>query len=37
MKIECRSFAENQLRGAEFEFAHWPNKVGQPVNRTEWF
>jgi predicted metalloendopeptidase len=30
------SYAQNQLRAAEFEFARRMNKIGKPVDRTEW-
>ena len=36
LKIDRRSYAENQLRGAEFDFARRLNKIGKPVDRTEW-
>jgi len=36
LKIDRRSYAENQLRSAEFEFARRLNKIGKPVDRTEW-
>src|SRR5882762_5966949 len=36
LKIDRRSYAENQLRGAEFDFARRLNKIGNPVDRTEW-
>jgi predicted metalloendopeptidase len=36
LEINRRSYAENQLRGAEFEFARRLNKIGKPVDRTEW-
>ena len=36
LKIDRTSFAENQLRGAEFDFARRLNKIGKPVDRTEW-
>jgi len=36
LQIDRRSYAENQLRGAEFEFARRLNKIGKPVDRTEW-
>src|ERR1700687_1021154 len=36
LKIERTSYAENQLRGAEFDFARRLNKIGKPVDRTEW-
>src|SRR5207253_7194413 len=34
--IDRSSYAENQWRGAEFEFARRLNKIGKPVDRTEW-
>jgi predicted metalloendopeptidase len=36
LKIDRKSYAENQVRGAEFDFARRLNKIGQPVDRTEW-
>src|SRR6266853_140885 len=36
LKIERSSYAENQLRGAEFDFTRRLNKIGKPVERTEW-
>jgi predicted metalloendopeptidase len=36
LKIDRASYAENQLRGAEFDFARRLNKIGKPVDRTEW-
>ncbi len=27
---------ENRQRAAEFEFERWVNKIGQPLDRTEW-
>ncbi len=36
LKIDRRSYAENQWRGAEFDFARRLNKIGKPVDRTEW-
>jgi putative endopeptidase len=36
LKIDRRSYGENQLRGAEFDFARRLNKIGKPVDRTEW-
>ena len=36
LPIDRSSYAENQLRGAEFEFARRLNKIGKPVDRTEW-
>src|SRR5258706_11743519 len=36
LKIDRTSYAENQLRGAEFDFARRLNKIGKPVDRTEW-
>jgi len=35
LKIDWRSYADNQLRGAEFEFARRLNKIGKPVEQTE--
>jgi putative endopeptidase len=36
LKIDRRSYADNQMRGAEFEFARRLDKIGKPVDRTEW-
>ena len=36
LKIDRASYAENQWRGAEFDFARRLNKIGKPVDRTEW-
>jgi len=36
LKIDRRSYSENQWRGAEFDFARRLNKIGKPVDRTEW-
>src|SRR6202171_775908 len=36
LKIERTSYAENQLRCAEFDCAPGLNKIGKPVDRTEW-
>ena len=36
LDIDRRSYAENQVRGAEFDFARRLNKIGKPVDRTEW-
>jgi len=36
LKIDRRSYAENQRRGAEFDFVRRLNKIGKPVDRTEW-
>ncbi len=36
LKIDRRSYAENQVRGAEFDFARRLNRIGKPVDRTEW-
>ena len=36
LKIDRRSYSENQVRGAEFDFARRLNKIGKPVDRTEW-
>jgi putative endopeptidase len=36
LQVDRRSYAENQLRGAEFDFARRLNKIGKPVDRTEW-
>src|SRR5260370_221443 len=36
LQIGRSSYAENQGRGAEFDFARRLNKIGKPVDRTEW-
>ncbi|HEY6946811.1 MAG TPA: M13 family metallopeptidase [Candidatus Acidoferrum sp.] len=36
LKIDRRSHAENLVRAAEFDFARRLNKIGKPVDRTEW-
>jgi predicted metalloendopeptidase len=36
LKIDRSSYAENVLRAAEFDFARRLNKIGKPVDRTEW-
>ncbi len=36
LKIDRRSYAENVVRAAEFDFARRLNKIGKPVDRTEW-
>jgi putative endopeptidase len=36
LNIDRRSYAENQVRGAQFDFARRLNKIGKPVDRTEW-
>ncbi len=36
LKIDRKSYAENQWRGAEFDFGRRLNKIGKPVDRTEW-
>src|SRR5438445_7051181 len=36
LKIDRRSYAENQWHGAEFDFARRLTKIGKPVDRTEW-
>jgi putative endopeptidase len=36
LKIERGSYVENVLRAANFEFHRDLNKVGKPVDRTEW-
>lgn len=36
LKIDRRSYADNIMRSAEFEFARRLNKIGKPVDRTEW-
>jgi putative endopeptidase len=36
LHIDRKSYAENQLRSLEFESARRLNKIGKPVDRTEW-
>ena len=36
LKIDRRSYAENLVRASEFDFARRLNKIGKPVDRTEW-
>jgi putative endopeptidase len=36
LAIDRTSYAENQWRGAEFDFERRLNKIGKPVDRTEW-
>jgi predicted metalloendopeptidase len=36
LKVDRLSFLQNLQRGAEFEFQRRLNKIGQPVDRTEW-
>ncbi len=36
LKIDRRSYAENQIRATAFEFARRLDKIGKPVDRTEW-
>jgi putative endopeptidase len=36
LQVDRRSYAENQLRGAQFDFVRRLNKIGKPVDRTEW-
>jgi putative endopeptidase len=36
LKIERASYLQNELRGSEFEFQRQVNKVGKPVDRSEW-
>ena len=36
LKIDRSSYAENVARAAEFDFARRLNKIGKPVDRTEW-
>jgi putative endopeptidase len=36
LKIERSSYLHNTLRGAEFEFDRRLDKIGKPVDRTEW-
>jgi putative endopeptidase len=35
-KVDRISYASNQMRGAEFAFKRDLNKIGKPVDRTEW-
>jgi putative endopeptidase len=35
-RVERISYASNQMRGAEFAFQRDLNKIGKPVDRTEW-
>jgi putative endopeptidase len=36
LKIDRASYMDNELRSAEFEFQRQLNKIGKPVDRTEW-
>jgi putative endopeptidase len=36
LRIDRKSYAENQLRSLEFESTRRLNKIGKPVDRTEW-
>ena len=36
LKIDRNSYAGNVVRAAEFDFARRLNKIGKPVDRTEW-
>ncbi|HEY6264873.1 MAG TPA: M13 family metallopeptidase [Candidatus Acidoferrum sp.] len=36
LKIERSTYLANNFRGAEFEFARRLDKIGKPVDRTEW-
>jgi len=36
LKIDRRSYAENQIRATVFEFTRRLDKIGKPVDRTEW-
>jgi predicted metalloendopeptidase len=36
LRIDRRSYAENLVRASEFDFARRLNKIGKPVDRTEW-
>ncbi len=36
LKIDRRSYAENVVRASESDFARRLNKIGKPVDRTEW-
>jgi putative endopeptidase len=35
-RVDRVSYASNQMRGAEFAFKRDLNKIGKPVDRTEW-
>jgi putative endopeptidase len=35
-RVDRISYASNQMRGAEFAFQRDLNKIGKPVDRTEW-
>jgi putative endopeptidase len=35
-QVDRGSYALNQMRGAQFEFKRDLNKIGKPVDRTEW-
>ncbi len=36
LNIDPRAYAENLVRASEFDFARRLNKIGKPVDRTEW-
>ncbi|HXL22677.1 MAG TPA: M13 family metallopeptidase [Candidatus Dormibacteraeota bacterium] len=36
LKIDRSSYLQNHFRGSEFEFARRLDKIGKPVDRTEW-
>jgi putative endopeptidase len=36
LKVDRSSYLQNLQRGAEFEFQRRLNKIGKPVDRTEW-
>jgi predicted metalloendopeptidase len=36
LKVDRSSYLANLRRGAEFEFRRRLNKIGKPVDRTEW-
>jgi predicted metalloendopeptidase len=36
LKIDRNSYMQNELHGAEFEFQRQLDKIGKPVDRTEW-
>jgi len=36
LKIDRRSYAENQIRATLFEFSRRLDKIGKPVDRAEW-
>ena len=36
LKIDRTSYLQNHVRGTQFDFARRMNKIGKPVDRTEW-